>query len=87
MLRIPTRPRCFSYLCLAWNVSSVPDRENSSTTACYNSWDCVEGMVCLKVGFLVSLAKRLVQFNLCFIIVTSKKQLKILAKVLLKLIS
>jgi len=40
--------RCFSYLCLAWNVSSVPERENSSTTACYNSWDCVEGMVCLK---------------------------------------
>jgi len=40
--------RCFSYLCLAWNISSVPERENSSTSACYNSWDCVEGMVCLK---------------------------------------
>ena len=37
--------RCFKYLCLAWNTTSVPDEEGSSTHACYDHWDCVEGMV------------------------------------------
>lgn len=40
--------RCFKYLCLAWNTTSVPDEEGSSTHACYDHWDCVEGMTCLK---------------------------------------
>ena len=39
--------RCFKYLCLAWNTTSVPDEEGSSTHACYDHWDCVEGMVSL----------------------------------------
>ena len=48
--------RCFKYLCLAWNTTSVPDEEGSSTHACYDHWDCVEGMVsfCLCKGFQVS---------------------------------
>ena len=48
--------RCFKYLCLAWNTTSVPDEEGSSTHACYDHWDCVEGMVsfCLYSSFQVS---------------------------------
>ena len=47
--------RCFKYLCLAWNTTSVPDEEGSSTHACYDHWDCVEGMVsfCLYSSFQV----------------------------------
>ena len=48
--------RCFKYLCLAWNTTSVPDEEGSSTHACYDHWDCVEGMVsfCLYSDFQLS---------------------------------
>jgi len=40
--------RCFKFLCLAWNTTEVPEKQGTSTHACYDHWDCVEGMVCLK---------------------------------------
>jgi len=40
--------RCFKFLCLAWNITEVPHETGSSTHACYDHWDCVKGMVCLK---------------------------------------
>jgi len=40
--------RCFKFLCLAWNTTEVPDETGTSKHACYDHWDCVKGMVCLK---------------------------------------
>jgi len=40
--------RCFKFLCLAWNTTEVPDDAGTSTHACYDHWDCVNGMVCFK---------------------------------------
>jgi len=40
--------RCFKFLCLAWNTTEVPDDTGTSTHACYDHWDCVKGMVCIK---------------------------------------
>ena len=48
----PGPPRCFKYLCLAWNLTEVqvPDtgHDGISTGACYDNWDCAKGMVCLE---------------------------------------